>query len=65
MATRRSNPKPRPVGGARIPGLQQKAEFFLRFRGGNFKGLKNLLLDIPPVDPDAAPADLGAVEHQS
>ena len=45
-------------------GLQEKAEFFVRFRCGDFEGLKNRLLDIPAVDPDAAPADLGAVEHQ-
>ena len=45
-------------------GLQQKAEFFLCFLRADVQGLKDLLLDIPAVDADAAAADLGAVQHQ-
>ena len=66
IATRRSNPKATPPwGGApNSRASRRKPNFSSASVGGDFQGLKNRLLDIPAVDPDAAAADLGAVEHQ-
>ena len=48
---------------ARLERLKQEAEFGLRLVGAYLQRLEDPFLDVPPVDTDAASADLGAVEH--
>src|SRR5438128_1465949 len=50
--------------GAVLKGVQQKAEFGLRFVLADPKQVKELALDLPAVVADAAPADLGPVQHE-
>src|SRR5439155_10660291 len=50
--------------GAVLKGVQQKAEFGLRFVLADPKQIEELALDLPAVVADAAPADLGPVQDK-
>src|SRR3989475_441687 len=50
--------------GAVLKGVQQKAEFGLRFVLADPKQIKELALNLPAVVADAAPADFGPVQDE-
>ena len=66
MATSRSKPKATPPwGGAPYSrASSRKPNFSSASAGRDAQGLKDLLLDIPAIDADAAAADLYPVQHQ-
>ena len=47
-----------------LQGIEQKAEFFLRFLGRDFQGVKDFLLHVGAVNTNRTPAHLPAIEHQ-